>query len=247
MDRASFGLLCKEIFARQIPPMEAPAEERIDALYGLTQRMLEVNRQMNLTAITEESAVILKHYVDSLTVSDLIPEGAFVMDIGCGAGFPTLPLAIFRPDLRILAVDSTAKRIAYVQETANLLGLSNVTALAARAEELGQSSDYREKADVVTARAVASLPVLAELCLPLVRVGGRFVAMKASKGEDELAAASRAVSLCGGKAAGCREISLLSRDGSGETRLLLTFTKDQKTPACYPRHFSKISKKPLIS
>ena len=207
--------------------------------------MLEVNKSMNLTAITEENAVILKHYADSLTVSSLIPEGASVLDVGCGAGFPTLPLGIFRPDLKILALDGTAKRIEYVRSTAKALGLDNIEAISGRAEEFAQKSEYREKFDVVTARAVASLPVLAELCIPFCKIGGYFIAMKASSANDELGAAQNAIKLCGGVVEESISVDLTPDDQVFEQRNLIKVFKKQSTPKLYPRHYSKISKKPL--
>ena len=144
-------------------------EKKAEKLFELTQIMLEVNKTMNLTAITDIDAIIVKHYVDSLTVSRYIPQNSSVIDIGCGAGFPCLPLAIYREDLTITALDSTAKRIKYIDDTAKKLGITNIIPIAARAEELAKNTDYREKFDVATARAVAALPVLTELCLPFVK------------------------------------------------------------------------------
>ena len=244
MEFSAFFAQCKEIFARQ-DGLPIPTEEQADKLFRLTEIMLETNRHMNLTAITDESAVILKHYADSLTVSTRIPNGASVIDIGCGAGFPTLPLAIFRPDLRVTAVDSTAKRVEYVRRTAESLSLVNVTAIAARAEELAKKDEYRERFDFVTARAVASLPMLAELCLPFVRVGGAMIAMKASRAEEEREAAKNAIVLCGGDLPMCSPVALVSEDGTSEPRVLIEIAKKRATPAKYPRHFSQISKKPL--
>ncbi len=238
-----FSAFCAEAFVKNALPL--PTEVQTDALYHLTEIMLETNKSMNLTAIKDEKAVIVKHYVDSLFVSADIPEGATVLDVGCGAGFPTLPLAIFRPDLTITALDSTAKRIAYVQRTAEALGLANVTAIAARAEELAQDPKRRECYDIVTARAVAALPVLSELCLPFARVGGTFLPMKAKQAEDELAAATNAIHLCGGKLQRSRTLSLIDLDGNIEARTLAQISKISVTPKNYPRHFSKISKKPL--
>ena len=220
------------------------SDERIEKLYELTRIMLEVNASMNLTAITEEKAIILKHYVDSLTVSKYIPNGAKLIDVGCGAGFPCLPLAIFRPDLDITALDSTAKRINYIKDTASKLGIDNIYAVAARAEEYGKKDGYRESFDVATARAVAALPILSELCLPFVKIGGKFVSMKASQGEREVIDAKNAIKLCGGEVKSIDKLELLSEDGS-ESRTIISVTKVTSTPIKYPRHYSQISKKPL--
>ena len=220
------------------------AQEQAEKLYRLTERMLFVNQSMNLTAIKEEKAIILRHYVDSVTLSAQIPTGATLMDVGCGAGFPTLPLAIFRPDLKITALDGTAKRIAYVKETAELLGLDNVTAIAGRAEEYGHQAGYRECFDVVTARAVAALPVLCELCLPFAKVDGVVIAMKSAQAKEEIAQSMQCIKLCGGSLQ--REEACDLTDGDGvEKRTLVVIKKTTATPKIYPRHFSKISKKPL--
>lgn len=219
-------------------------DDKIKKLYDLTNIMIEVNTSMNLTAITDEKAIILKHYVDSLTVSKYIPDKATVIDIGCGAGFPCLPLAIFRPDLRITALDSTAKRIKYIENTANKLEINNIRAIAARAEECGKKDGYRESFDVVTARAVAALPILSELCLPFARIGGKFVSMKASQGEREAVDAKNAIKLCGGEIKSVDKLELLS-DNPPESRTIISVSKISPTPAKYPRHYSQISKKPL--
>ncbi len=211
--------------------------------HALTERMLEVNKSMNLTAITDEAAVALLHYADSLTVARFLPEGARLCDVGCGAGFPCLPLAIVRPDLSILALDSTEKRIRYVSETARLLGCEQLEATAARAEEAGKGA-LRESFDVVTARAVASLPMLAELCLPLVRPGGVFLAMKAKKGEEETEQASTAIKRLGGEIVALHDVTL--RHGEREeTRVIVEVAKRKHTPAEFPRAWAKILKKPL--
>lgn len=219
-------------------------QERIEKLYALTLRMLEVNASMNLTAITDADGIILKHYADSLTVAKLIPENASLIDVGCGAGFPTLPLAIFRNDLKITALDGTAKRIKYLGETAEMLSLTNVTAISARAEELGRDKGYREFFDVATARAVASMPILTELCLPFVKKGGLFLAMKASRGAEELALAKNAIARCGGTLLGADDF-LLSSEHLSEPRVIISVKKTALTPAAYPRHYAQISKKPL--
>lgn len=223
---------------------ELLAVERIEKLFELTKIMLEVNEKMNLTAITDINGIILKHYADSLTVSEYIPNGAKVIDVGCGAGFPTLPLAIFREDLNITALDGTAKRIKYVDDTAKALGLENVTAVSARAEEMGKDVGYRESFDVATARAVAALPILSELCLPFVKKNGCFVAMKASKGSEELELSAKAIELCGGKTETVKEFDLTS-ESEIERRIIISVRKKQNTPLKYPRHYSQIMKKPL--
>ena len=219
-------------------------DEKAEKLYELTKIMLEVNKSMNLTAITDEDAIIVKHYADSLTVSKYIPENATVIDVGCGAGFPCLPLAIFREDLRITALDSTAKRIRYIDDTAKKLGITNIVPIAARAEELGKQSGYRESFDVATARAVAALPVLSELCLPFVKIGGSFISMKASQGEQEAIDARNAVRICGGSIKSVDKLVLLSPDSSDE-RTIISVSKLSSIPSKYPRHYSQITKKPL--
>ena len=226
------------------PDIESPTDEQIKKLYALTERMLKVNESMNLTAITDIDGVILKHYVDSLTISKLIPRDASLIDVGCGAGFPTLPLAIARPDIKITALDGTAKRIEYVRSTAELLGLDNVVAIAGRAEEYAVKPEYRESFDVATARAVAALPVLAELCIPFVKKGGEFIAMKASQGENEASSAANAIKLCGGSIGGIEKIDLVG-DGTCDQRIIIRISKIAATPSRYPRHYSQISKKPL--
>ena len=242
MEQMDFIRECRRIFdVNRLPCTEAQARQ----LFRLTARMLEVNQHMNLTAITDEKAVILRHYVDSCAIAAYIPQGARVIDVGCGAGFPTLPLAIARPDLQITALDGTAKRIAYVRDTAELLGLDNVTVVAGRAEEYAVNPAYREKFDVVTARAVAGLPVLSELCLPFARVDGKMIAMKSQRVEEELREAENAISLCGGGAVEVCFSDITENGVEFERRALVLIEKRKNTPKIYPRHFSKISKKPL--
>ena len=219
-------------------------DDKVQKLFDLTKIMLEVNKVMNLTAITDEDAIIVKHYVDSLMVSSYIPQGVSVIDVGCGAGFPCLPLAIFREDLTITALDSTTKRIRYIDDTAKKLGITNIIPIAARAEELGAKSDYREQYDIATARAVAALPVLSELCLPFVKKGGMFISMKASQGAQESIDAQNAINTCGGNVVSVDKLSLVSEQAT-EDRTIITVSKKAPTPAKYPRHYSQITKKPL--
>ena len=217
---------------------------RAEKFYDLTVRMLEENEKYNLTAIKEPKKIILNHYADCAALAVRLPKGVKVADIGCGAGFPTLPVAILRPDVTILAIDSTAKRIGYVNETAEMLGLTNVTAIAMRAEDGGKDAKYRESFDVVTARAVAEMRILTELCLPYAKVGGKFIAMKGKNAEFELHGAKKAISLLGGRDVNVEEITL---EGNGETlsHPLIVITKKEKTPQNYPRPYAQICKKPL--
>ncbi len=244
MDFLEFFNCCKATFAAN-SELPTPSEDQVRKLYELTDIMLEVNKKMNLTAIKEPEAIILKHYADSLMISRFLPENSSVIDVGCGAGFPTLPLAIFRPNLKITALDSTQKRIDYVKSTAKTLGLDNVTAICGRAEELANDKAYRESFDLATARAVAALPVLSELCLPFVKIGGKFVAMKGQKGESEAAEAQNAIKKCGGTIIDTYRTPLYSQNGDWETRIITEIAKTSPTPREFPRHFSKISKRPL--
>ena len=219
-------------------------ETVIKSFFALTERMLSVNEQMNLTAIKDPRAVVLLHYLDSLTVASLLPVGARVADIGTGAGFPALPLALAREDLSILAMDSTEKRVRYVEETAALLSLNNLSTLTARAEEVGHDGALRGKFDAVLGRAVAALPLLAELCLPLVAQGGKFIAMKGKRGREEAREGARAVKVLGGEIEDVRALSLSDGEES-EERALIVVRKVRETPDIYPRPWAKMLKKPL--
>ena len=220
-------------------------KERTALFLHLTERMLEENEKYNLTAIKDADGIVLKHYVDCATLCAHLPSGARIADVGCGAGFPSLPLAILREDLDILAVDSTEKRVEYVRATAELFGLSGLRTRAARAEDLGRDPAFRERFDVVVSRAVADLPILAELCLPLLRVGGKMIAMKGKNAVYEQNAAKRAISILGGKPSVLIPVPLRNPAGGEEGHALVTVEKQSKTPATYPRSYAQISKKPL--
>lgn len=218
--------------------------EKSEKFLLLTKRMLEENEKYNLTAITEPSKIILNHYADCATLAERLPKGAKIIDVGCGAGFPTLPLAIVREDVEILAIDSTAKRIAYVDATAKLLSLKNVSAIAMRAEDGAKMPEYREKFDFATARAVAEMRVLCELCLPYVKVGGSMIAMKGKNAEFELSNAKKAIAVLGGKGTKVDAIKLVG-EGEELSHPLIIIEKKAKTPTSYPRPYAQISKKPL--
>lgn len=219
--------------------------EKVDKFLLLTKRMLEENEKYNLTAITEPKKIILNHYADCVALAKEIKKGASIIDVGCGAGFPTLPLALVRDDIKILAMDSTEKRVNYVAETAALLGLKNVTAVTMRAEDGAKLPEYREKFDYATARAVAELRILAELCLPYVRQGGKLLAMKGKNAEFELNSAKRALAMLGGKNPKANIVTLKADGQEPLTHPIILVDKSERTPAAYPRPFAQISKKPL--
>lgn len=244
MIKSEFSNESRRIFALN-PHIPMPTDDQLEQLFDLAEIMLEVNSYMNLTAITDMTGIILKHFVDSLAVSPYIPENSTVIDVGCGAGFPSLPLAILRPDLKITPLDSTAKRIKYVQDTADKLGLANINAIAARAEEAANKPEYRETFDVATARAVADLPVLTELCLPFVKPQGLFVPMKAAKGDNEVDAAKNAITTCGGTIVDNIRCDITANAIEFEQRRVVIVKKTQRTPKGYPRNFGRIQKKPL--
>ena len=218
--------------------------ERVEKFYNLTVRMLCENEKYNLTAITDVDKIILNHYADCVTLSAKLKKGASIIDVGCGAGFPSLPLAIVRPDLKILAVDSTAKRVNYVEETAKMLNLDNLTTAVIRAEDGGKDPTYREKFDYATARAVAEMRVLSELTLPFVKVGGQLIAMKGKNAEFELNSAKKAIATLGGRNTVCENITLKGGDET-LTHPFIIIDKKEKTPSSFPRPFAQISKKPL--
>ena len=227
-------------------------ENQKEQMFLLSERLVEVNKVMNLTAITDEDGIILRHLVDSLLISEYLEANSTMIDVGCGAGFPTLPLAIARPDLKITALDSTEKRIKYVDETAKMLGLTNVDCVAARAEEQAQKSDYRESFDYATARAVASLPILCELTIPFVKKGGHFVAMKAKGAHEEFENSRSAIrQLCGANSLASTTLyeSSLKGDVGGElideNRIIIVVNKLSNTPKTFPRRFAQIKKSPL--
>ena len=219
--------------------------EKCTKLYALTERLISENQKYNLTAITDMEGIILNHYCDSLTLSELLPHGAKIIVVGCGAGFPSLPLAIVREDLKILAVDSTAKRVNYVNESAKLLGISNIEAVFMRAEDGAKMPEYREKFDFATARAVAEMRVLSELTLPYVTLGGAFIAMKGKNAEYELSAAAKAISVLGGRVRETKNITLVNGTKEPLSHPLIIVEKKSKTSPLYPRAYAQISKKPL--
>ncbi len=208
--------------------------------YGLLS--LE-NKRYNLTSIEGEREVAVKHFLDSLACVKLLDfKYSYVMDIGTGAGFPGIPIKIYYPEMDILLVDSAKKKVAFLQYLVDRLGIKGASARWDRAETMGNSEEFREKADIVVSRAVAPLNVLAELCLPLVRPGGFFLSMKGPGAGEELLASKRAVELMGGQLEKTEEI-ILPR--GHEKRILVLIRKVGNTPKGYPRRPGMPAKKPL--
>ncbi|PTJ65962.1 16S rRNA (guanine(527)-N(7))-methyltransferase RsmG [Staphylococcus saprophyticus] len=208
------------------------------------QMLVEWNEKMNLTSITEEHEVYLKHFYDSIATSfytDLTKE-LTICDVGAGAGFPSIPLKIIFPNLKVTIVDSLNKRIHFLNQLAEALELDNVSFVHDRAETYGKG-DYRASYDIVTARAVARLSVLSELCLPLVKKGGHFIALKSSKGEEELEEARFGIGVLGGKV--LNTISYELPEDAGERQMII-IDKRSQTPKKYPRKPGTPNKSPLL-
>lgn len=210
------------------------------------QRLVEWNEKMNLTGITDSYGIVIRHFVDSLTLVPLLPEGAALIDVGTGAGFPAIPAAIARPDIRVTLLDSLNKRLTFLTAVCEELKLSCVT-VHARAEDGGHKPELREAFDVATARAVAALPTLCEYCVPFVKRGGVFVALKGPESEKELEAACRAATVLGATHRKTLFEQVPKNPADGEEvfdRRLIVFEKTASTPKAYPRPAAKIAKKP---
>ena len=219
-------------------------DHQIEQFKKYFELLVEWNEKMNLTAITELEDVYLKHFYDSISAAFYVDfsKPLTVCDVGAGAGFPSLPMKICFPEMRVTIVDSLNKRIQFLNHLSDQLGLENVSFVHARAEEFGQNAAYRESFDVVTARAVARLSVLSELCVPLVKVGGRFVAMKAASAEDELKDAKKALQVLGAQ---LEEDHAFQLPVENSERKLYVFSKQKATPKKYPRKPGTPNKTPI--
>ena len=218
--------------------LEASALEQFEQF---TAELLEWNAVMNLTAITEPQEIAVKHYIDSLAVLKYaqIPLNAKFADVGGGAGFPGIPLRIVRPDILLTEMDSLNKRVNFQKHLIEKLKLKGCDSVHLRAEEAGQKSEYREVFDVAAARAVAQLRIISEYCLPLVRIGGIFIAMKGGDAKEEIAQAKNAVKILGGEIENCYEYCLPKTDFA---RSIIIIRKVAATPQKYPRPSAKIAK-----
>ena len=205
--------------------------------------VVEWNQKINLTAITEEEEFYTKHFFDSISLPFFKDYSNIesICDVGSGAGFPSIPLKILYPNLKVTIVDSLNKRIKFLNLVKDELGLTDCNFVHARAEEFGQNKEYRESFEIVTARAVARLNVLSELCLPLVKKNGYFLSLKAQKAEEETKEATNAIKILGGKLE-----KDLNFDIEGEERHILEIRKAKETPNKYPRKAGTPNKKPLL-
>lgn len=243
MTKDEFIALCRASFEQNGISGEI-SNESYEKLYQLSIIFSEKNKVMNLTAIRDESLIISRHFADCLVAEKYFPKNSSVIDIGSGGGMPTLPLAIVRPDLDITALDATAKKTAYIADTARELGLSNVHTITGRAEEIAHTA-VRESFDCATARAVAELRVLMEWCVPYVKKGGLFIALKGKKAAEELNGAQGAISALNIKLIKSDESTLFDPDGEKSERCTLVFEKTEQNSKNYPRKNSLIMKKPL--
>ena len=218
------------------------SEIQLKQFYNYMNLLIEWNKKINLTAITEPNEIILKHFVDSLTISKYISDGTRVVDVGTGAGFPGIPLKIYRQDIEITLLDSLQKRINFLDEVIRELNLEKIETIHSRVEDFGKDKKYREKFDIATSRAVANLATLSEYLLPLVKVGGKVISMKGSLIEEELELSKNAIKILGGKVEKVDEFNLPNSDIS---RNIILINKIKETPNKYPRKAGEPSKKPL--
>ena len=246
MEKQEFFEISEKVFAEN-GISEFWQGEKKDLFYDLCNIMLEQNKVMNLSAIRDEAGVICRHFADSLTIAKHIPEGANILDVGSGGGMPALPFAIVRPDLKIVALDATAKKTAYIASAAEHLGLKNVSILTGRAEELGTDTKYREKFDVCSARAVAELRVLLEWCVPFIKPNGYFLSLKGKNAITELENAQNALKQLSCKVETDEKVTLIEpwEETEENDRHNFIIRKSKATDKKYPRKNAQISKNPL--
>ncbi len=231
----------KELLSQALVEQNIPATEaQLEQAARFSDKLVEINESMNLTAITEPSEMVQKHWLDSLALGRVTPMGR-VLDVGSGAGFPGIPLHIFHPDCDFTLLDSLQKRLNFIENACEFAAIPVPTLLHARAEEAGRNKAYREQFDTVISRAVANLTTLCEYCLPFVKVGGVMIAYKGPGAEEELSAAAGAIAKLGAEVARVDRFFL----PSGEERNLIYLQKRTTTAPCYPRNAKAIKNKPL--
>ena len=217
-------------------------EKQKELFFEYMNLLLEWNEKINLTAITEPNEIILKHFIDSITISKYIDSRSYVADIGTGAGFPGIPLKILRDDTKVVLVDSLNKRIKFLDEVIARLELTNIKTVHSRAEEFGKNIEYREKFDVVTSRAVANLSTLSEYLIPLAKIDGICLSMKGPEVNQEINDAQNAIGVLGGTISNIYEFKLPSSDIE---RNVIEIKKVKQTPNKYPRKAGTPAKEPL--
>ena len=222
-------------------PFSSEQQEQFVTYYKM---LVEKNKVMNLTAITEFDEVLDKHFLDSIALARYVDltKSISLIDLGTGAGFPGMPLKIMFPNLKVTLADSLNKRIVFLDEVIGELGLTDIQTVHARAEDLAHNSDYREQYDYCVSRAVANLSSLSEYCLPFVRIGGTFISYKSGEIEEELAAAKKAIFLLGGQ---FDRVIPFQLEGTDLGRSFVLINKDKKTAKTYPRKSGMPTKKPL--
>lgn len=217
-------------------------DKQLEYFYNYMNLLIEWNEKINLTAITEPEKIITKHFIDSLTALKYIDNGGTVVDVGTGAGFPGIPLAISNESLKVTLVDSLNKRINFLSEVKSHLKIKNVTSIHSRAEEFGKNKQYREKFDISVSRAVARLNVLVEYLLPTVKVGGKCICMKGPEAQEEIEEAKTAIELLGGKIENIEEFNLPDTDIK---RTIIVIKKVKNTPSKFPRKAGTPAKDPI--
>ena len=217
-------------------------KEQYDQFYAYMLLLIEWNEKINLTAITEPQEIILKHFVDSLTIAKYIEEGKTIIDMGTGAGFPGIPLKIYRNDVKVVLADSLNKRIKFLNEVIEKMQLKNIETIHCRAEELGKNKEYREKFDYATSRAVANLSTLSEYLLPFVKLNGSGIFMKTMEIDEELENAKKAIKILGGR---IEKVDKFEIPGSDLGRSIIIVKKEKQIPSKYPRKPGTPAKEPL--
>lgn len=217
-------------------------KEQYEQFYAYMELLIEWNEKMNLTAITDPKEIILKHFVDSLTIAKYVEEGKSIIDMGTGAGFPGIPIKIYRKDVKVVLADSLNKRIKFLDEVIDKLKLENVETIHCRAEELGKNKQYREKFDYATSRAVANLSTLSEYLMPFVKLNGKCIFMKTIEVEEELEKAKKAIKTLGGK---IEKVDKFEIPESDLGRSIIIAKKEKITPNKFPRKPGTPAKEPL--
>lgn len=217
-------------------------KEQYVQFYAYMELLIEWNEKMNLTAITDPKEIILKHFVDSLTIAKYVKEDKSIIDMGTGAGFPGIPIKIYRKDVKVVLADSLNKRIKFLDEVIDKLKLENVETIHCRAEELGKNKQYREKFDYATSRAVANLSTLSEYLMPFVKLNGKCIFMKTIEVEEELEKAKKAIKTLGGK---IEKVDKFEIPESDLGRSIIIVKKEKITPSKFPRKPGTPAKEPL--